>query len=340
LVHVGGRLLKKEEGKGEIPEEGQRAEGRLTSVKRSLFRIETARKITQFVLFLLFNAVVFGLGPKPILLPIIGLLGTPTKTVGEALGALQLMLYELVFPWLALTSIFVFAIILGRAVCGWACPFGFVQDLLTYVKRQHARVSSRTHGQLIYVKYGVLAAVLLVSGTVALASAMNVQGYMESLGVFAEAPFNALSPADTLFAITPRIALEVRYAVPQLLGQAAAEVYGAIGSAIASVSPLLWARFFIMVLVIVLAVYIPRSWCRYLCPQGAFSALFSRFSFLGLRRDPVRCAKAGCRDCVQVCPTLVPILDLPWEKFTHPECIYCLKCVDACSTKAIKPKFP
>ena len=330
----------KEERKREALEEKQQTEGRLTRIKRTVVRIETARKITQFCLFLLFNAVVFGLGATPILLPVIGLLGTPTKTVGEALGALQLMLYELVFPWLALTSIFALAIILGRAMCGWACPFGFVQDLLSYVKRQHMQVSLRTHKQMIYVKYGVLAVILSISGTVALSSAMNVRGYKESLGVFAQAPFNSLSPADTLFAITPRIALDIRYAIPQLLEQAAAEGYGAIGAAIASVSPLLWARLFIMVSVMVLAVYIPRGWCRYVCPQGAFSALFSRFSFLGLKRDPVRCAKAGCRDCVQVCPTLVPILDLPWEKFTHPECIYCLKCVDACSTKAIKPKFP
>jgi len=59
-----------------------------------------------------------------------------------------------------------------------------------------------------------------------------------------------------------------------------------------------------------------------------------------LKRDPVRCSRVGCRDCVEVCPMLVPILDEPWEKFTHPECIMCLKCVDACTTAAIKPKFP
>jgi formate hydrogenlyase subunit 6/NADH:ubiquinone oxidoreductase subunit I len=52
------------------------------------------------------------------------------------------------------------------------------------------------------------------------------------------------------------------------------------------------------------------------------------------------CTKAGCSDCVQACPMKVPILELPWEKFTHPECIYCMKCVDACTTKAIKPKVP
>jgi len=51
-------------------------------------------------------------------------------------------------------------------------------------------------------------------------------------------------------------------------------------------------------------------------------------------------ALLGRSMCGWVCPMKVPILELPWEKFTHPECIYCLKCVDACTTKAIKPKFP
>ncbi|MEM2110799.1 MAG: 4Fe-4S binding protein, partial [Candidatus Bathyarchaeia archaeon] len=88
------------------------------------------------------------------------------------------------------------------------------------------------------------------------------------------------------------------------------------------------------------AVYIPRFWCRYLCPQGAFLALISRFSFLGLRRDFLKCTKAACKTCVEVCPTRVPILNLPWEKFNDSECIYCLRCVSACSTKAIRLKFP
>lgn len=315
--------------------------GTATRIKKLIFRIETLRKITQLTLFVLFNAVVFGLGPWPILLPIIGVLGTPSKTVGEALGALQLMLFEVTFPWLALASIFVAAIFLGRAFCGWACPFGFVQDLLIYVKKRHVDVMPRTHNDMVKVKYVVLAVILFVSGTLAFSLAMGIgESYREALGDFAQAPFNVVSPADTLFAIVPQIALEIRYGAPQLLEKPANEVYTSIGNTFTSLQPLFLARLFIMGLIIGLVIYVPRGWCRYLCPQGAFSALFSRFSFLGLRRDPVRCTKAGCRDCVQVCPTLVPILDLPWEKFTHPECIYCLKCVDACSTKAIKPKFP
>lgn len=312
-----------------------------TIIKRYVWRIETLRKITQFSLFILFNAVVFGLEPWPILLPIIGLMGTPSKTVGEALSVLQLMLFEVVFPWLALASIFVAAAVSGRAFCGWACPFGFVQDLLAYLKKRHLDVMPRTHRDMIKVKYLILAATLFVSGTLALSLSLGVgESYKEALGIFAQAPFNTLSPADTLFASVPRIVLEIRHWFLQLAGKSAANIYSDINSTFASLHPLLLVRLLIMGLIIGLVVYVPRGWCRYLCPQGAFLALFSKFSFLGLRRDPIRCTKAGCRDCVQVCPTLVPILDLPWEKFSHPECIYCLKCMDACSTKAIKPKFP
>ncbi len=308
--------MKKEKGE-------EKAGSTETKPTRRFLKYEAARRIVQFCSFLLFNAGIFGLAATPVLLPVLQSLGVPQKTVGGAFGALQLMLYEVVFPWLPLAAFFLTAILVGRALCGWVCPFGFVQDLLGYVKRKHMEFSPRTHEGMVNVKYLILVIVLFISGTIAVSSVMGTgREYGRALGEFAKAPFNVLSPSDTLFTALPRFIFDARY------------------SPIALPPLLFWVRLAIMGGVLVLAVYVERSWCRYLCPVGAFMALLNRFSFLGLKRNPTKCTKAGCRECVEVCPTKVPILDLPWEKFTDPECIYCLKCVEACPTKAIRPKFP
>ena len=331
VVVSGGRLLK---------EESSAAKGRGGRLRRFILRFQTPRTIIQLLLFIVFFGLFLGIGPWPILLPVTGLLGVPSKTVGDALGSLQYMLYLLIPPWTALASIFIVGALLGRAFCAWACPFGFVQDILGVMKKRHAKVSPRTHNDMIKVKYIVLAATLLISGILALSAVAGLgRRYQDAFGVFAVAPFNALSPADTLFSVIPRAVLDTQLAIPVAF-RPGADVGAAIVNALTSVEALFWARIVILGLTLALALYIPRGWCRYVCPQGAFSAILMRFSFLGLRRDPVRCSRVECRDCVEVCPMMVPILDQPWEKFTHPECIMCLKCVDACSSTAIKPKFP
>ncbi len=300
-----------------------------STFRNIIWRIEIARKIVQVLSLVLFVAVLFGLGPFPIVLPVVFTLGLQQQAIGDALAMLQVMLSDLVFPWIPLASFFIVAAFLGRSLCGWVCPFGLVQDLMGYVKRRHLEVSERTHEWMIKIKYPILAVILLISGSfAAMLATGSGEGFRSALGVFAAAPFNALSPADTLFAVIPTGIFNLYSGVDSFIAGALA------------VRPLLWARFAILGIVLVLAAYVPRSWCRYLCPHGAFLSILNRFSFLGLKRDPLKCTKAGCSDCVQVCPMKVPILDLPWEKFTHPECIYCLKCVESCTTKAIKPKFP
>jgi len=187
---------------------------------------------------------------------------------------------------------------------------------------------------MINVKYVILAIVILIVAVLGTSAALGVgTSYRNFFGGFGEAPFNFFSPADTMLAIIPKMALDLRCAVTE-------QTFSAILGGVSSLSLLFWVRVVILAAVIALAVYVPRSWCRYLCPHGALLAFLNRFSFLGLKREAIHCTKATCRDCVKACPMRVPILDLPWEKFSDPECIYCMKCVDACSTKAIKPTFP
>jgi len=187
---------------------------------------------------------------------------------------------------------------------------------------------------MIYLKYAVLGITLFISVTFSITKLAGVSiSYENALGIFVKAPFTTLSPAETLFATLPKMVQDFTDAV-------STKPVLDVLSGITNLPPLFWAQLFVMGSVLVFAAYIPRSWCKYLCPHGAIMAILNRFSFLGLRRDLVKCAKGECRLCVEACPMRVPILELPWEKFSDPECIYCLKCVDACDNKAIKLKYP
>ena len=306
----------------------------MKNAKRLLLRFQTPRWVSQIFFFFLLNAAIFSIAPSAFILPVLHSSGTPQRTVGDAFAALQQQLYQGIFPWLPLAAFLLVAVLFGRATCSWVCPYGFVQDILSCFRRRHTEVAPRTHGQMIYVKYIVLAIVVLICALMGISLISGVgQNYRSAFGEFGEAPFNFLSPADTLFAILPGMVLNLRYAIVE---QSANSILGGVSS----LSLLFWVRLAILAIVIGLAVYIPRSWCRYFCPHGALLALLNRFSFLGLKREAISCTKATCRECVKVCPMKVPILDLPWEKFADSECIYCLKCVDACSTRAIKPTFP
>ena len=308
-------------------------------IKKALLKYNTPRRITQLLFFLLFSAVIFNLGALPLLFPVLWTWGLKANSVGDSLTAIQLMssgwnLSNVVFPWLALSSFLVVGILIGRSLCGWICPFGFIQDLSGYIRRKQTDVSARTHDTMLYAKYFILGITLFISVTysASVLAGLNAS-YENAIGVFTEGPFTVLSPSETLFATLPRIVQGIRFTGWENL--ASDFLFG-----ISNLSPLFWVQFAIMVIVLVFAVYVPRSWCRYLCPHGAFMAIMNRFSFIGLRREPFKCEKGTCRSCVQVCPTRVPILDLPWEKFSHPECIYCMKCADACQHGAIKPTYP
>jgi len=310
----------------------------LQEIKQKLLTYNTPRRTVQILSFLLFSAIIFNLGVLPLLFPVLWTWGLKTNTVGDSLTAIQFMFTGwnsiVLFPWLALASFLITGVLIGRSLCGWICPFGFVQDLTGYIRRKQTDMSPRTHETLIWAKYFILAITLAISVIFSVTRLMQLStGYETTLGVFSRAPFSALSPSETLFSALPRIVQSIRFTS---WGDFTSDLLYAISG----LSPLFWVQFAIMVIVLVFAFYIPRSWCRYFCPHGAFMAVMNRFSFIGLRREPVKCEKGGCRECVEVCPTRVPILDLPWEKFSHPECIYFMKCADACEHGAIRPTYP
>jgi polyferredoxin len=57
-----------------------------------------------------------------------------------------------VFPFLAVGSVLLLGVLVGRLLCGWVCPFGFLQDLLHRIPTRKLRLPQWCS----YVKYFVL----------------------------------------------------------------------------------------------------------------------------------------------------------------------------------------
>lgn len=280
-----------------------------------------------------------GLAKTVITLPILVTLGSSGKTAVAALDAIQEMSAEAIVPWLPIAVFLVFSVFIGRATCGWICPFGLLQYLVSTVNAKPRDVSPRTHSGGIRVKYGILGTTLFVSVSLLLSLVYGVGAdYKAALGVLSHGPFSALSPEATLLGVIPILG---RMVVLYFLGVPPVGnplTFDPIWSRLSSMTWLLAIRLMILIFVIVLSFLVSRAWCRYFCPAGALLAVFGRVSFLGLKRNLLQCNRCG--DCMKVCPMLVRITEKPWEKMTDPECIMCLECTDACEHKAITPTFP
>lgn len=302
-----------------------------TSTGKGRNHIPTLR-ITRFVLqvlfFLLLNAGLFGLTSLAFPLSVIPVLSSSAAPGVTAISAFDALQYGLsaAIPVLLAIAVAVFllsAVTVGKGFCAFVCPFGFAQDLVGYV-RSAARfkggtLSPKSVKSATRFKYYILLIVLFLAAVVGASAVLGTRSTASSaIGAFADVPFAVLSPADTLFAIIPQLVLQ--------------HVHLIVGWGI-----LLWLRVVILVISLGGAFYIPRMFCRYLCPIGALMAPMNRYAIIGLERNVVKCQGEKCKKCEKVCPMDVPIFTGPENRFSkHPECIMCLVCKDVCEEKAIK----
>jgi ferredoxin-type protein NapH len=263
-------------------------------------------------------------------------------TVTNALDATTVLLSQAIIPWLPVGIIFVVGAILGRFMCGWICPVGFLQDVITAVKGRVDSVTNRTHNYWIRLKYVLVGLAFILTGS--LAASLYYYGtstgagvdYRSSLGDFSNGLFVAISPDRTMFGTLP--VMFAQFWQFSSTAQFSDFTFSLFSSSLSSISILTWINILILVGFIYAAWRIPRFWCRYICPVGAIMAVTQKNSLLGMHRDPVKCSE--CKECETACPMQVPILDLDFKKFNDSECILCMACIDACPAGALSPKFP
>ena len=248
---------------------------------------------------------IFTGGTKGVCVPVLNCYSCPGALGACPIGALQTALGGLKghFPFYVLGLLTLFGVALGRVVCGLLCPFGLVQDLLHKIPLPKIKVPKRIDRPARYLKYGVL--LVLVIGLPAFAVTKS--------GVRMPYFCKYLCPAGTLEGGIPLM----------IADPALRELAGVLFS---------WK---VLVLAVILAasMVIHRPFCRYLCPLGAFYALFNRFSFFQMSVDRDSCV--GCGICERVCPMEVEAV----KNINSPECIRCGKCRAECPVGAISCGF-
>jgi len=229
-------------------------------------------------------------------------------------------------------------VVFGRAFCGWICPLGTLHQIVGWVRPSRlgsgARriAQNRTHPLRQQVKYYLLFASL---GAAALGSAVG--GLLDPIGLAVRGIGLAVLPA-------------AQYAVRSVAEAAAASGIGPLERATQLLSDVLaltlwspeplrtygaWLLGLVLVAALVMNRFIPRFWCRVLCPLGALLGLLSRFSLFGLRKDEAKCTH--CNRCLQHCQGA----DSPegGARWRQHDCHLCLNCEAACPEGVIRFGF-
>lgn len=209
-------------------------------------------------------------GPlKSVCVPGLNCYSCPGAVGACPIGSLQGFLsgLRIRIPYYIVGLLLFFGAVLGRAVCGFLCPFGFLQELLNKIPGVPKRDHFRLDRPLRRLKYAVLVLLVVVLPL-----------------LYPLTPFfcKYLCPSGTLAGI--------------LLAARDSMVRAQLGGIF------LW-KFFVLLWVAAACLVIYRPFCKYLCPLGAIYGLFNRFALYRTHLDADKCIHCGacakaCRMCV------------------------------------------
>ena len=250
--------------------------------------------LPNFIKGVLYNGKI-----KQVCVPGLNCYSCPAATGACPIGSFQAVVgsSKFNFSYYVTGILIFFGVMLGRFICGFLCPFGWFQDLLHKIPTK--KFSTKKLRVLRYLKY-----VLLAVAVIALPILLT----------------NNAGSGSPYFC---------KYVCPQGILEGGIPLSIVDGNIRATLGTLFNLKLSILVLIIILSVLFYRPFCKWICPLGAFYALFNRFSLLSYSVDQHKCV--SCGKCSRTCKMDVDIT----KNNAHTECIRCGECVKVCPTKAI-----
>lgn len=225
----------------------------------------------------------------------------PAARLACPIGAMQAVSGSMNFKLSFYVIGFVLAlgVVFGRAICGFFCPFGLIQELIYKIPFPKKKLWK----WLTYVKY-VLLAVFVVIMPVTM---------VNELGMSSPAFCEYICPAGTLEGGIPLLSTH-----PELR---------------ATLGALFSVKACILIITLIGCLSVCRFFCKVMCPLGAIYGLLNKVSIYHMECNKKTCA--SCGKCHNICPMDVD----PVKNPNSAECIRCGKCVASCPKESLALKF-
>ena len=225
----------------------------------------------------------------------------PAARLACPIGAMQAVggsaKYSLSFY--VLGFVLALGVVFGRAICGFICPFGLIQELMYKIPSPKKRI----YKPLTYIKYVLLAVFVLIMPALV----------TDKFGLGAPAFCEYICPVGTLEGGIPLLLTH-----PELR-----ELLGGLFTLKAA----------ILIVTLIGCVICCRFFCKVMCPLGAIYGLLNKISLYRVHVDRGSCV--SCGKCASVCHMDID----PVAKPDSAECIRCGKCAACCPAQAIKIGF-